>query len=120
MYGVQEALSDVGLHPCPCHLPGSVKQSGSHRRRCGRNCRYRHWCEPNTAVIGLPVGPRLQVPCLESWWAVKEPLHDVVGGMHCVHHEEIVEKSAHVAGSKYSPRRRPLRMLDELDERDAV
>ena len=51
---------------------------------------------------------------------VKEPLHDVVGGTRDVRHEEIVERSVHVTGSKYSPRMRPLRMLDELDERDAV
>ena len=48
------------------------------------------------------------------------PLHDVVGGKHDVRHGEIVEISVHVKGSKYSPRMRPLRMLNELDGWNAV
>ena len=48
------------------------------------------------------------------------PLHDVVGGKHDVRHGEIDERSIHVKGSKYSPKMKPSRMLDELDARSAV
>ena len=48
------------------------------------------------------------------------PSHDVVIGKHDVRHGEIVEISVHVKGPKYSPTMRPLRMLEELDGRNAV
>ena len=59
-YEVQGASNRLGPLVGPCPPQERVIRWGTRLRRCRRSCRCRHWCEPNTVVKGLPVGPILR------------------------------------------------------------